>query len=77
MAKYAILENGIVKNIVVADAETAKANGWVKAVGKYATIYQEEIAPIEKTQTELLIETLLEKGLLKESDASKIKEAIK
>ena len=29
--RYAIIENGIVTNIVVADAETAAVNGWVEA----------------------------------------------
>ena len=27
--RYAIIENGIVVNVVVADAETATANGWI------------------------------------------------
>jgi len=28
--RYAIIENGIVTNVVVADAETANANGWIE-----------------------------------------------
>jgi hypothetical protein len=27
--RYAIIENGTVVNVVVADAETASANGWI------------------------------------------------
>lgn len=28
--RYAIIENGIVSNVVIADAEIASANGWVE-----------------------------------------------
>jgi hypothetical protein len=28
--RYAIIENGIVSNVVIADAETATANGWIE-----------------------------------------------
>ena len=28
--RYAIIENGIVSNVVIADAETASFNGWVE-----------------------------------------------
>lgn len=38
MGRYAILQDGLVVNIVKADAETAQANGWVEAVGEYAAI---------------------------------------
>ena len=37
--RYAIIENGIVSNVVIADAETASANGWVECpiAGPYWT----------------------------------------
>ncbi len=28
--KYAIIENGIVRNVVIADADLASSNGWVE-----------------------------------------------
>jgi len=45
MSRYAILVDGVVTNIVKADAETAAANGWVEAVGEYATIPTPVIVP--------------------------------
>ena len=37
--RYAIIENGTVTNVVVADAETASANGWIECpnAGPYWT----------------------------------------
>jgi hypothetical protein len=45
MGRYAILVGGKVANIVKADAETAAANGWVEAVGDYASIHVEPVVP--------------------------------
>ena len=45
MSRYAILVDGVVTNIVKADAETAAANGWVEAVGEYTTIPTPVIVP--------------------------------
>jgi hypothetical protein len=45
MGRYAILVGGKVANIVKADAETAAANGWVEAVGKYKSIHVVPVVP--------------------------------
>lgn len=73
MSRYAILENGKVKNIVKADAETAAANGWVEAVGEFATIAAPESVPVPESEVEALIKTLVTKGVISAGDAAKIK----
>jgi hypothetical protein len=63
--RYAIIENGIVTNVVIADAELATQNGWIEcpdagpnwtyANGVFtAPIEAEPILPTEPTKEELL-----------------------
>jgi ribosomal protein S16 len=52
MGAYAILQDGVVVNIVVADAETAEANGWVEAVGQYAAIPSPVVVPESVTMAQ-------------------------
>jgi len=63
--RYAIIENGIVSNVVIADAEIASANGWVEcpdagpfwtyANGVFtAPVVVEPTAPSAPTKEELL-----------------------
>lgn len=62
--RYAIIENGIVSNVVIADAETASANGWVECpnAGPYSTYANgifTEPAVVEPTATTPTKEELL------------------
>lgn len=52
MSRYAILVDGVVTNIVKADAQTAQANGWVEAVGEYATIPTPVVVPQSVTMAQ-------------------------
>lgn len=63
--RYAIIENGIVSNVVIADAEIASANGWVECPdagpqAAYANgvftepVVVEPVAPVAPTKEELL-----------------------
>lgn len=63
--RFAIIENGIVSNVVIADAEIASANGWVECLvagpqWTYANgvftepVMVEPVAPVEPTKEELL-----------------------
>jgi hypothetical protein len=65
--RYAIIENGVVVNVVVADAEIASANGWIDCpvAGPgwtyannvfTASVVVEPVAPPEPTKEELLAE---------------------
>jgi len=65
--RYAIIEKGTVTNVVVADAETASANGWIECpnAGPYwtyangsftAPVAVEPTAPPAPTKEELLAE---------------------
>lgn len=63
--RFAIIENGIVSNVVIADAEIASANGWVEcpvagpqwtyANGVFTEpVVVEPVAPVAPTKEELL-----------------------
>jgi hypothetical protein len=63
--RYAIIENGLVTNVVVADAEIASANGWITcpdagpgwtyADGVFtAPVVVEPVVPAAPTKEELL-----------------------
>ena len=65
--RFAIIENGIVSNVVLADAETASANGWVECLvagpsWTYANgvftepVEVEPVVPTAPTKEELLAE---------------------
>ena len=65
--RFAIIENGIVSNVVIADAEIASANGWVECSNAgpqwtYANgvftepVEVEPVVPTSPTKEELLAE---------------------
>jgi hypothetical protein len=67
--RYAIIENGIVSNVVLADAEIASANGWVEcpdagpswtyANGVFTEpVVVEPTAPVAPTKEELLAQLI-------------------
>lgn len=81
---YAVIENGKVLNIVL--AEKALADNWVASTkaaigdsfadGKFIKAVQEKSEkPPKKDRIDLLIDTLIFNGLISEDDADKINRA--
>jgi hypothetical protein len=52
MGRYAILVDGVVTNIVTATPDVAELNGWVEAVGEYATIPTPVVIPDSVTMAQ-------------------------